>query len=158
MAPPLGDLDGNWYGIVDYSVPLIDDFRAAKRADCGLVPATALRPREPQGSDGRPSPRSVAAPPHRPGSSVTDERPPGHAPVAVIVAVDGVAAVAVVFGGGVGVVGARWGRGGRSGLVVGVVFLVRPAGDQHRPLERDAMLAGVELASDQEVGLIRRVR
>jgi hypothetical protein len=37
---------GAWFGIVDYSVPFIGDFRPAKVVDCGLVPAAALRPRE----------------------------------------------------------------------------------------------------------------
>ena len=53
-TPRERDLEGRWYGVVDYSIPLVDDFRPAKRVDCGLVPAAALRPREIKASDGRP--------------------------------------------------------------------------------------------------------
>lgn len=41
------DLAGRWFGLVDYAVPLVDDFRPLKRVECGLVPAAALRPRDP---------------------------------------------------------------------------------------------------------------
>ena len=42
-----------WFGVVDYSVPMIGDLRPAKPVVCGLVPAAALRPREPQVPDGQ---------------------------------------------------------------------------------------------------------
>ena len=38
--------------MVDYSVPLIDDFRPALQMSCVLVHAAALRPRELQARDG----------------------------------------------------------------------------------------------------------
>lgn len=45
------DLDGAWYGVVDYVVPRVGDIRAGKPVTCGLVPAAALRPRTPQVED-----------------------------------------------------------------------------------------------------------
>jgi hypothetical protein len=38
---------GAWFGAVDYSIPLRGDFRPAKHVTLGLVPALALRPRDP---------------------------------------------------------------------------------------------------------------
>ena len=46
------DLEGRWFGLVDYSVPFVGDFRPCKHVDYGLVPAAALRPRELQAPDG----------------------------------------------------------------------------------------------------------
>lgn len=43
--------DGTWFGAVDYSIPLRGDFRPAKHLTLGLVPADALRPRDPHGAD-----------------------------------------------------------------------------------------------------------
>lgn len=43
---------GAWFGVVDYSVPLVGDFRPALRMNCVLVHAGALRPRELQAPDG----------------------------------------------------------------------------------------------------------
>lgn len=44
---------GHWFGVVDYSVPFVGDFRPCKRVDCGLVPAAAPRPRELPAPEGR---------------------------------------------------------------------------------------------------------
>lgn len=45
------DLDGAWFGVVDYVVPRVGDIRAGKPVTCGLVPAAALRPRAPHVED-----------------------------------------------------------------------------------------------------------
>ncbi|MDL5160418.1 hypothetical protein [Actinomycetospora termitidis] len=45
------DLEGAWYGVVDYVVPRVGDIRAGKPVTCGLVPAAALRPRVPHVED-----------------------------------------------------------------------------------------------------------
>ena len=42
---------GAWFGVVDYSIPLLADFRPAKHVTLGLVPAAALRPRDPRTHD-----------------------------------------------------------------------------------------------------------
>lgn len=44
-------ISGAWFGVVDYSVALVDDLRPALRMSCVLVHADALRPREPATRD-----------------------------------------------------------------------------------------------------------